>query len=519
MKLKKTIRQLLENRAKQTPDYIFAISEEKEINFLILQKKVNRLANGLAEIGIAPGEHVAVMLNNHIDHAATYFALASIGAIWVPINVNLRGSSLEWILTSSDPRVLITESEYLERLEPIFETINVEKVIVRGSQVPEKYCKQEFSKILSESTKPPPGTPSLEDIRAIMFTSGTTGMPKGAMLTERMLVTCGIAAGMAADVKPGDVFLLWEPIYHSAGAQMCVLSLLEPVTLAIVPRFSASRFWSQVRKWRINKLHYLGGVLDILLKLPPQPNDHDHPIEIAFGAGCTAEKWTKVQERFGIKIREVYGLTEGSCFTTLNSSGKIGSIGKPYPYLDVKIVDDNGNQVPPGKVGEIIMRGKEEKLVVPGYLKNPKATAEALRDGWLHTGDLGRYDEDGDYFYVGRKKHSIRRRGENVSAWEVEHILNSHPKIVESAVIGVPAEIGEEEIKAFIKTVPGAVIDPLKLIKWIEPQMPYFQVPRYIDFVETFEKTPTERIRKETLSRDVQESWDLEKTGYKVKRV
>ena len=520
MNIRQTIRQLLESRAKHTPDDVFAIFEDQRINFRTLQTKVYRLANGLTTIGVAAGERVAVMLNNHIDHVSTYFALATLGAIWVPINVNLRGSSLEWMITKSRPRVIIVETGYLSRLEPILANVPVDMVIVRDSfELPERLSTKDFAKIAEGDITPPITTPTLEDTRAIMFTSGTTGRPKGAMLTERMLITCGIAAGMAADVQPGDVFLLWEPIYHSAGAQMCVLALMEPVTLAIVPRFSASRFWGQIRKWRVNKLHYLGGVLDILLKLPPQPTDRRHSLSIAFGAGCTSRIWTQFEERFGIKIHEVYGLTEGSCFTTLNDFGKIGSIGKPYPYLDVRIIDDNGNPVPTGDIGEIIMRGKEPGLIIEGYLENPKATAEALRNGWLHTGDLGRYDEEGDFYYVGRKKDSIRRRGENISAWEVEHILNSHPAVAESAVIGVPAEIGEEDIKAFIKRVPGAELDPLKLVRWIEPRIPYFQIPRYIAFVDSFEKTPTVRIRKENLSRDVQGCWDLEHSGYRIKRV
>jgi crotonobetaine/carnitine-CoA ligase len=152
-----------------------------------------------------------------------------------------------------------------------------------------------------------------------------------------------------------------------------------------------------------------------------------------------------------------------------------------------------------------------------GYLENPQATAAALRDGWLHTGDLGRYDEEGDFFYVGRKTDSIRHRGENISAWEVERVLNSHPAIQESAVIGVKADIGEQELKAFVKRAAGALLEPLDLIKWCEPRMPRYQIPRYIVFVETFEKTPTQRIRKEALSTDTTNCWDLERSGYRLK--
>jgi len=186
--------------------------------------------------------------------------------------------------------------------------------------------------------------------------------------------------------------------------------------------------------------------------------------------------------------------------------------------MEVQIVDDAGEPLPSGKIGEIVIRGRASGLIIKSYLENPQATADALRDGWLHTGDLGRYDEDGDFYYVGRKQDSIRRRGENVSAWEVERVLNSHPAIQESAMIGVPADVGEQELKVFVQLAPGAVLDPLDLIKWCEPRMPRFQIPRYVAFVNTFNKTPTQRIRKETLSRDKTNCWDLERSGYILNR-
>lgn len=520
MNPQRTIRQLLESRARQTPEDVFAIWEDRPVDFRQLQTSVYRLANGLAKIGVGAGRRVAVMLNNHADHVFTFFALSALGAVWVPVNVNLRGGSLEWVFSKAAPGVIIAEEEYWGLLEPLCSALPLEAVVLRGAVagLSKHAGATGFAGVAGEDSRPPDANPAIHDTRAIMFTSGTTGMPKGALMTERMLRGCATGAGIAADVRPADVFLLWEPIYHSAGAEMCVLALQESVTLAIVPRFSASRFWDQVRRYRVTKLHYLGGVLEILLKQAPRPDDRSHSITLAFGAGCTPRIWEPFEQRFGIRIREVYGLTEGSGFTTLNASGKVGSIGKPYPYLDVLIVDEAGNPLPPGQVGEIIMRGKEPGLITEGYLENPEATAEALRNGWLYTGDLGRCDEEGDFSYVGRKKDSIRRRGENISAWEVERILNSHPLVQECAVVGVPAEVGEEEIKAFIHCVPGAALDPVELIRWCEPRMPYFQIPRYIAWVNGFDKTPTERIRKNNLSRDTQGCWDRERAGVQIKR-
>lgn len=520
MSPQRTIRQLLESRARHTPDEIFAIFEDCAIDFRTLETRVYRLANGLAKIGVAPGQRVAVMLDNHADHVVAFFALCTLGAVWVPVNINLRGASLEWVFSKASPRAVIAEGKYSSLLEPLSSALSLEAVVLReaGAGLSKSAVAMDFAVVAAGDSRPPAAAPAIQDTRAIMFTSGTTGMPKGALMTERMLRACAIGAGIAADVKAGDVFLLWEPIYHSAGAEICILALQESITLAIVPRFSASRFWDQVRRHRVTKLHYLGGVLDILLKQTPHPDDRSHSITLAFGAGCTPRIWEPFEQRFGIKVREVYGLTEGSGFTTLNASGKVGSIGRPYPYLDVLVVDDAGSPLPHGRVGEIIMRGKEPGLITEGYLENPEATAAGLRNGWLYTGDLGYYDEQGDFYFVGRKKDSIRRRGENISAWEVERILNSHPSIQESAVIGVPAEVGEEDIKAFIQCVPGATLDPEELIRWCEPRMPYFQIPRYIAWVTRFEKTPTERIRKKDLSRNTQDCWDRERSEFQNKR-
>jgi carnitine-CoA ligase len=511
-----TIGEMLEARAKETPEHVFGIYQDERITCSTLHKRVNQLAGGLSNLGVGPGNRVAVMLGNHPDHITTFLALARLGAVWVPINVNLRGASLGHIVETSAPDAVIVDAEFRSQLQPLLGNRRIASVIVRDRSPSVDVI--DFSGVSKSRISPLSTIAAMDDTRAVFFTSGTTGPPKGAFVTERMLRTCAIGAGTAADVQAADVFLLWEPIYHTSGAQMVVLALMKPVTLAVVRRFSASQFWSQVRAYGVTKMHYLGGVLDILLKQPPQPDDRRHSVRIAFGAGCTVQSWRAFQERFGIEIREVYGLTEGSCFTTVNTSGKIGSIGKPYPYLDVKIVDGQGNPAPTGAAGEIVMRGRQPGLIMKGYLANPEATAAAVKDGWLYTGDLGRCDADGDFYYVGRRKDSIRRRGENVSAWEVERVLNSHPDIQESAVVGVDAEVGEQDIKAFVLCRPGIAVDPMALIKWCEPRMPYFQIPRFITFIEAFEKTPTERIRKEVLSKTTEDCWDLERSGYRLHR-
>jgi crotonobetaine/carnitine-CoA ligase len=519
MATEKTIAELLELRARQTPDDVFAIHADGEITFRTLDFRVNRLANGLAKLGVAAGQRVAVIFTNHPDHIFTFFALAKLGAVWVPVNTNLRGAGLEYIIKQSAPRTVIADAQFWPYLKSMSAANKFDTLVIRnpGSRA-EPADGLDFDFVAEGSGAPVCTVAAMDEVRAIFFTSGTTGPPKGAPLTEKMLTTCAAAAGRAADVRSGDVFLLWEPVYHTSGAQMCVLGLMEPVKLAIVPRFSASGFWEQIRRYQVTKLHYLGGILDILLKQPPGPHDRDHSVRIAFGAGCTKGTWKAFEQRFDVEIHEVYGMTEASCFTTLNRTGKVGSIGKPYPHFELRIVDDNGQPVEAGQSGEICVREKEPGLIMQGYLENSAGTGVELRNGWLCTGDLACCDAEGDYYYLGRKKDSFRRRGENVSAWEVEHIINAHPDIQESAVVGVAAEVGEQDLKVFLKCASGVRLDPLDFIKWCEPRMAYYQIPRYIAFIEDFEKTPTQRISKDKLSRDIADCWDLEKSGYRIRR-
>ena len=515
----KTIAELLDRRVRQTPEDVFGLHGDDEITFRDLQTRVNRLANGLTALGVTAGQRVAVVFANHPDHIFTFFALAKLGAVWVPINTNLRGAGLDYVIEQAAPGTLILDGEFWQHLKQIPAVKKCVNLIVRNpvsSAQPADGI--DFAVPAAGIDAAVQVVSSPEEVRGIFFTSGTTGPPKGALLSEKMLTTCAAAAGQAADVRAGDVFLLWEPVFHTSGAQMCVLALMERVRLAIVPRFSASRFWDQIRKYRVTKLHYLGGLLDILLKQPAGPHDRDHGVRIAFGAGCTRGTWQAFEQRFGVEIREVYGMTEASCFTTLNRSGKVGSIGRPYPYFEVRIVDQTGQPVETGQSGEICVREKEAGLIMKGYLNNSEGTGAELRDGWLYTGDLARCDAEGDYYYLGRRKDSFRRRGENISSWEVEHIINTHPAVQESAVVGVAAEVGEQELKVFLRCAAGVMLDPLDFIKWCEPRMAYYQIPRYIAFAEEFEKTPTQRILKDRLSRNTADCWDLEKSGYRIRR-
>ena len=499
-----SISELLSRRARDDSTKPFCFFEESPLSFGELAKRVNRLASGLAAAGLRAGDPVAVMLANHPDHVAVFLALAQLGATQVPINIHLRGVGLEYVLTHSEARAIVVDERFAPELTPILARTAFDLLVWRGEPVPTESARSvRLEDVVAAGTaKPPRSAPDADHVLSITYTSGTTGPPKGVMLGEKPYLMAGHVAAQLADVRPGDVMLTWEPLYHIGGSQVIVACLQRGVPMALLERFSASSFWDQARRYHATQMHYLGGVLGILLKQPPQRNDRAHPVRIAWGGGAPAHLWEPFARRFGVRIRECYGMTEAASFTTINPEGRVGSIGLPVPHFEVKL-----------EAGEIVVREREPGLLMKGYLKDPERTAEALRDGWLYTGDFATRDADGFFYFAGRRRDRLRRRGENVSAWEIEQVLSEHADVEACAAIGVASDVGDEDIKVVVKPVGGKRLDPLELIRWCEGRLAYFQIPRYVELVDDFPRTPTERIRKDQLSTSVDGCFDRERPG------
>jgi len=525
-----TVKKLLEARATQHSDHIVLKHASAELTYADLNRRVNRLANGLLLNGVQPHDHVAVMLDHHIDHIITFFALAKLGAILVPVNVHLNGAPLNYLLRHSEPRFIIAEAHYENRLiaacsdteEPQIKDGPMTFTVVRRRGNPAQSTNDDGQSSVSNKCesvisyeqcaqcavdKSPPTNPQPEDTLAICYTSGTTGAPKGAFITDKMYRASAVSSLILSGIEDRDVLLFWEPIYHLFGIEVLVLTTMKRVTLGMVDRFSASQFWRQAREFGATHIHYVGGVPQLLMKQPPKDDDTNNPVRVAWGGGCPISLWRSFESRFGLEMRDSFGMTETSSLNIVNIEGEPGALGKPLPYYSARIVDDSGVDVESGQTGQLLIRSLESGLITPGYFKNPDATAAAYKDGWFQTGDLVRQDERGIYFFVGRQKDSIRRRGENISAWEVERVISTHTDVEEAAVIAVPNEFGDEEIKVFIKPRSSA-FSPEHFMLWCQGKMAKYQIPRFIEIVEGFPKTPTQRIMKHKLSRSTTDCWD-----------
>jgi len=501
-----TLRQRMDRRAKEDPGFVMLKFRDRDYTFGEIDAMVNRVANGLLARGLRPGDRVALMLPSHPDHLVAILALAKVGLVRVPINTAFKGASLAYPFDTFAPRALVADASYADQLQEALPADAVEMTWWRGGP------DDGFASLLAhDDASPPRVQPHADDIIALTPSSGTTGAPKGVNKSDRTLRAGPMGTLRLTGAEPGDVFLLWESLHHGAGVAVCIAAILDKLTLAMVEKFSASQFWDQCRRYGVTHIHYLGGVLPMLLKQPARPDDRDHKVRIAWGGGCPEEVWDAFATRFGVQMREGYGLSEMITFVTINPQGPKFSIGQPLSYFEVMLTDDQGNEVPVGQPGEICVRSREPGLHFLGYFRNDAATAAAQRGEWFCSGDLARRDAAGFLYFAGRKKDTVRRRGINISAWEVERVIGEHPAVAECALVGVPSELGDEELMLFVRVADAARLDPAELAAWCKPRMPGFQVPRFIAFIDEFPKTPTQRIRKNELPRTTKGVWDAER--------
>ena len=501
----RSLGQLLHEQARRFGDRTLFRFEGAQMTFAQVEEQTNRLAHVLKARGIGKGVHVAVMLPNGFEFPLAWLALAKLGAVMVPINTQYQQQDLRYTLNDSEAQLALAgpaQAAILQRAQPECPRLQAIGVLAAGPApegLPDIRREMEAAPATYPDEPVGPG-----DLLNVQYTSGTTGFPKGCMLTHDYWLLLGQLVAESLALREDDVNLTAQPFYYMDPQWNVALCLLAGIPLVILPRFSASTFWQSVNEHNVSFFYLLGTMPLYLLKQPENPAlEQGHRLRVVLCSGIVPQLHALYEARWRAPWREAYGTTESGAdlFVPLDDAESVGSgaMGKPVRTKEARVIDAQGRELADGEIGELVVRGQPLML---GYYHKPEATAEKLRDGWLHSGDLVFRDAKGYYHLVGRLKDMIRRSGENIAASEVEAALCEHPQVRAAAVVPEPDELRGEEAHAFIQLQPGETPEsapPQALLAFTRSKLAPFKVPRYVTYVESFPMTPSERIAKQKL--------------------
>ncbi|MCZ7525488.1 MAG: AMP-binding protein [Acidimicrobiia bacterium] len=490
----------------------------------------NRLAHALSGLGVGHGDRVATLLENRPEQVVTFFAALKLGAIQVPVNTAYKGEFLRHQLADSGARVVVVQGDLSGRVAEVAgELAGLEHCIVAGDPAEQvtRVPQRDWASVLAASTDAPVPDPGVRpsDLACFIYTAGTTGPSKGCMLPHHYIVCLADQIARAWQRRPDDVVLTPLPLFHFNAISVCVVGpLVAGGRAAIVRRFSVSQFWPEVQRTGATMLSMLGSLAILVANAPDHPEQEGHRLRLCAAAPMPPDTDRIWRERFGCAtFSGGYGLTEASLISLL-PAGEVnppGAAGKPNDHdFDVMIVDDDDLPVPVGEVGEIVCRPKRPSSMFAGYWNRPADTLAVLGNLWFHTGDLGRLDDAGFLSFVDRKKDYLRRRGENISSFEMERTFVAHPDVKDVAVHSVPSDVGEDDVKVTAVLQPGATVTEEELCRWAVDRVPYFALPRYVEFREDLPRNPVGRVLKYELRGDgvTPTTWDREAAGFTFER-
>ncbi|MFC7685313.1 AMP-binding protein [Ureibacillus sp. GCM10028918] len=511
----RTLRSLWEEKLTVCPDKIFIAFEDATGNqttktYREFYDGVLKLSNALLDINIKAGDHVTLHLPNNIEFLTTWFALAHIGAIMVPTNILSSADEMKYIINHSESVLLITEEEHVEKFQGMMNELPTIQHIILTRFENESTTLLNFDHLIANASTDNSRFPevSAEDVVGMLYTSGTTSKPKGVQVTNANYLYTGELMSKSIGVTEEDRMFIVLPLFHGNAQYYSTMSaLVAGGSIALTEKFSASRYFKQATT--------LGGTVGSLFAAPIRmilakdydENDHDNPIRLVMYAQSIAEHQVKeFEEKFDLELLHMYGMTETigiPLINPLNGIRKNLSIGRPSIGYEVKLIDENGEEVVQGAVGQIAVKGVPGRTIMKQYFKNEEATQQTLQDGWLLTGDNARIGEDGYFYFVDRVKDMIKRSGENVAAQEVESVLTQHLAVYESAVIGVPDDMRDEAIKAFVILNKDMHATEEELIEFCKVRLAKFKVPDSIEFVKEFPRTPVGKIQKHILRNSI----------------
>jgi len=493
---------LLEDAASKHPAQSFIIFEGERISYADADKRVNRIANVLRGLGLQKGARVGVMMPNGLDFPLIWLALAKTGLVLVPVNVEYQHHDLEYVLRDSGAEAAIVHAGFESRLQQTASSLkDLRHVIVAGAG--DKDAAGFEARVAQASPQHMIADVGEHDLINIQYTSGTTGFPKGCMLTHRYWMLIGHFGKEILGANAKDVNFNAQPFYYMDGMWNLTLCMMAGIPLVLAPRFSVSKFWRTVADNGVTFFYCLGAMPVMLMNREADALEKQHKVRAVYCSGIGPQMHRELETRFGCPWREGYGTTESGTETMARlddfASVGTGSLGRNIASKESRIVDNAGREVAQGGTGEYISRGEPVML---GYWNKPEATAETLREGWFHSGDLGFKDAQGGFHIVGRIKDMVRRSGENISTAEVESVLVLHPSVKLAAVVPVPDEVRGEEVKAYVVLRDGEnpeTVSPQSIIDHAKSQLAAFKVPRYVEFVDALPMTPSERVEKHKL--------------------
>lgn len=499
----RVLNRLIFEQVERNPGKTYLSYRQERWTYEAFFRESQALANGLRSIGVMPGSRLLFLMNNRSEFMVAYWAAAFLNAVIVPVNTALRGDALGYMFKDAAATAALVDSDLLAPVQALskehveqLQTVVVVGDIRVADQDPCGVMVASYADLVAAHKDAPLvcEAAGFDDLHMISYTSGTTGPSKGVMIPYAQGIQTSLTCIRAVGIRSDDVIYAPLPLFHGMSRTMgTVPALLLGAHAHIAPRFSGSTFWQEVADIQATVAVTIFTVPPTLKNRPPSELDRAHRLRVMFNAHHDRE----FEERFGTRIVEAHGMTEvGLTVYSPFPERREGSAGRPGEDWEVQIVDALDQPLPHGQPGEMVVRPKRPSIMMKGYLNKAEQTVDATRNLWFHTGDYMQADADGFLYFAGRKKERIRRRGENISAYDVESCVDQHPEVVESAAVAYPAGDGEDEVRLVVVPNAGSRLTQAELASWLDARLAKFMRPRYIEFAAQLPKTGSGKLEK-----------------------